>query len=123
MIPTIKVLAQLIVGLGLLNVWLLRFNRQTAYRGGSAQNMRQEFASYGLPSFSLYLVGGLKILASLLLLAGIWIPELVLPAAAVVCVLMVGALAMHFKVSDPLKKSVPALAVFLLSLGLCLTSI
>jgi hypothetical protein len=37
----------------------------------------------------------------------------------VVAVLMLGAVAMHFKVGDPFKKSVPALAV----LVLCVTVI
>jgi len=39
----------------------------------------------------------------------------VAPAAGVVAVLMVGALAMHVKVKDPAKKSVPAL----LMLAMC----
>lgn len=51
-------IAQLIVGLGLLNVWLIRFNKATAYRGGAAQSMKQEFAAYGLPEWFCYVVGG-----------------------------------------------------------------
>ena len=42
-------IAQLIIALGILNVWLLRFNKATIYRGGSAKNMKEEFATYGLP--------------------------------------------------------------------------
>jgi len=105
---------QIIVGCGLLNVWLLRFNKSTAYRGGTAANMREEFAAYGLPAWSCYLVGVLKVGSALALLAGLVHPPLVLPAAVIIAVLMAGAVAMHVKVGDPFKKSVPALSVLAL---------
>ena len=95
-------------------MWLLRFNKATAYRGGTAANMREEFAAYGLPAWSCYLVGFLKIASALALLGGLLYPALVLPATVVVAVLMAGALAMHLKVGDPLKKSLPALSVLIL---------
>jgi len=99
---------------GLLNVWLVRVNKRTAYRGGTSANMLGEFAACGLPAWSCYLVGFLKVASALALLAGLFYPKLVLPAAVVVAVLMVGAVAMHFKVGDPFKKSVPALSVLTL---------
>ncbi len=107
-------LSQIIVGLGLLNVWLLRFGKPTAFRGGGAANMKEEFATYGLPAWSCYVVGFLKVGSALALLAGFFIPVLVLPAAAIVAALMVGAVVMHWKVGDPLKKSVPAISLLLL---------
>lgn len=107
---------QIIVALGLLNVWLLRFNKSTAYRGGNARSMREEFAAYGLPVWLCYLVGFLKVTSALALLAGFFLPELVLPAASIIAVLMVGALAMHVKVKDPAIKSLPAFLV----LAMCL---
>lgn len=107
-------ICQIIVGVGLLNVWLLRFNKPTAYRGGTSTTMLGEFAAYGLPAWSCYLVGFLKVASALALLAGLLYPNLVLPAAVVVAVLMIGAVAMHFKVGDPFKKSVPALSVLVL---------
>lgn len=111
---TLVQICQIIVGCGLLNVWLLRFNKPTAYRGGTAANMPGEFATYGLPAWSCYLVGCLKVVSAVALLAGLLYPMLVLPAAFVVAVLMIGAVAMHFKVGDPFKKSVPALLVLVL---------
>ncbi|MBN2507833.1 MAG: DoxX family protein [Verrucomicrobia bacterium] len=111
---TLVQICQIIVGLGLLNVWLLRFNKPTAYRGGTAANMLGEFAAYGLPAWSCYLVGFLKVASAFALLAGLLYPKPVLPAATVVAVLMLGAVAMHVKVRDPFKKSVPALAVLVL---------
>jgi len=113
---TIVQICQILVGCGLLNVWLLRFNKSTAYRGGSAANMLEEFAAYGLPAWSCYLVGLLKVASAFALLAGLIYPALVLPAAGVVAILMAGALAMHVKVGDPVKKSLPALSVLILSL-------
>ncbi|MBK6485462.1 MAG: DoxX family protein [Gemmatimonadetes bacterium] len=109
-------LLQVIVALGLLNVWLVRAGRSTAYRGGGAKTMVEEFAAYGLPDWMRKLVGVLKIGAAIALLAGIWVPVLVAPTALLVSVLMLGALAMHVKIGDPIRKSVPAAIV----LALCI---
>ncbi len=112
---SIPSILQLIVGLGLLNVWLLRPKSTTGYRGGEARSLREEFEVYGLPGFAFYVVGGLKIVAGVVLIAGIWAPLPVRLAAGVVAALMVGALVMHVKVGDPAKKSVPAALMLLLS--------
>jgi uncharacterized membrane protein YphA (DoxX/SURF4 family) len=111
-------LLQIVVGLGLLNVWLLRGRSSTPYRGGAAQTLQQEFAAYGLPGFAFYLVGALKVGAALVLLAGVWMALPVRAAAGLVAVLMIGALAMHFKVGDPLMKSLPAALMLALSLAI-----
>ena len=108
-------LLQLIVGLGLFNVWLVRGRSATSYRGGAAQTLREEFATYGLPGFAFYLVGALKIGAALVLIAGVWIALPVRAAAGLVAALMIGAIAMHFKVGDPLMKSLPAALMLALS--------
>lgn len=112
---TLVQICQVIVGCGLLNVWLLRFNKPTAYRGGTAASMREEFAAYGLPAWFCYLIGFLKVTSAFALLAALIYPSLALPAASVVAVLMAGAVGMHIKVGDPLKKSLPALSVLVLS--------
>ena len=65
-----------------------------------------------------YLVGGLKITVAIMLIVGIWVPSLVTPAAAVLVVLMLGAIGMHIKVSDPLKKALPATLVLLMSVAI-----
>ena len=108
-------LLQLIVGLGLFNVWLVRGRSATSYRGGAAQTLQEEFATYGLPGFAFYLVGALKIGAALVLIAGVWIALPVRAAAGLVAALMIGAIAMHFKVGDPLMKSLPAALMLALS--------
>lgn len=106
---------QVLVALGLLNVWLFRVGRRSVYRGGNAKTMREEFAVYGLPRWSMVVVGALKVGAAICLIAGLWIHFLVMPAALTICVLMVGALAMHLKVRDNAQKSLPALALLVLS--------
>ena len=47
---------QLIISVGLINVWFFRVNKATDYRGGNAKNMQEEFLAYGLPIWSMYLV-------------------------------------------------------------------
>lgn len=108
-------LLQIIVGLGLLNVWLVRRGSSTSYRGGAAKTLQEEFATYGLPGFAFYLVGALKVGAALVLIAGVFVALPVQAAAALVAVLMLGAVAMHFKVGDPLVKSLPAVLMLAMS--------
>ena len=120
---TIGLILQAIVGLGLLNVWLLRRQSATAYRGGEAKNLKDEFATYGLPAPMFYIVGGLKIVCGVLLLVGMAYPPVVLPAAAVVAVLMMGAVAMHLKVGDPVSKFVPAALMLAMSGAICAISV
>jgi uncharacterized membrane protein HdeD (DUF308 family) len=117
---TLRTILQLIVGLGILNVWLLRANRSTAYRGGEAKSLREEFATYGLPAWFFYLVGALKITCALCLLVGIWLHALVIPGAAGLTVLMAGAFTMHLKVRDPFRKAWPSLVMLALSLAIAL---
>jgi hypothetical protein len=112
---------QIIIALGLLNVWVLRFHRNTAYRGGDSHSMEEEFEVYGLPGWFVYVIGTLKAGVAICLIVGVWLHILVLPAALLLCALMLGALAMHVKVRDPVKKSVPALIILILSMTLCLT--
>lgn len=108
---------QALVALGLFNVWLLRPLTATPYRGKDAQNLREEFAAYGLPEAAFWVVGGLKVAAGVILMAGILLPlqGVVTLAAGTVVVLMVGALAMHVKVGDPMIRSVPALIMLVMS--------
>jgi hypothetical protein len=116
---SISTILQVVVALGLLNVWLVRPRSATSYRGGNAQSLKEEFAAYGLPDFFFYLVGALKIGSAMALIAGIWNKSFVLPAAALVALLMVGALVMHARVKDPAIKSLPAFLMLVMSAGLC----
>lgn len=107
---------QLIIALGLINVWIFRFNKTTAYRGGDAKNIVEEFAVYGLPKWFCYFIGFLKLTSAVLLLAGFFYKELILPASLLVVFLMLGAVLMHLKVKDPISKALPAGSMLLMGL-------
>ena len=117
---TVPAVLQLIVGLGLLNVWLVRPKSATAYRGGGANSLQEEFTVYGLPSAAFYIVGALKVTAAVVLILGVWIPLPVQLAAGVVAALMVGAIIMHAKVRDPLVRAVPATIMLILTSAIVL---
>jgi hypothetical protein len=114
-LTTIVSVAQVVVALAILNVWILRFGKATSWRGGEAANMREEFAVYGLPDWFMFTIGFLKISLSALLIVGLWVPALTKPAATGMALLMIGAIAMHFKAGDAPRKSLPAFVV----LSLC----
>lgn len=78
--------------------------------------MREEFLAYGLPVWFMYVVGALKLICAVMLLAGVWVEVLVLPAAIGLAVLMAGAVSMHIKVKDSPKKALPATTVLVLSI-------
>jgi len=108
-------IVQIVVALGIFNVWILRFGKATSYRGGSASNMKEEFDHYGLPSGSVYVIGALKLLCASLLLVGLFVPAATRPGAVGLVILMLGAVSMHLKVRDPLRKAVPAITMLVLS--------
>ena len=99
---------QLLIILGILNVWVLRLNQKTSYRGGNSQSLREEFSTYGFPFWFFYLIGALKILFAVSMAIGFWIPKFVPIAAAGLGLLMVGAIISHIKVNDTFIKYVPA---------------
>jgi len=112
---SLVIICQIIIALGIFNVWVIRYGKETSWRGGEAKNMKEEFAAYGLPSGFMVLIGAAKILLASCLIIGIWIPVLVKPSAIAMAFLMIGAVSMHIKVKDPLQKSLPAFTMLLLS--------
>ena len=113
-IPLLKI----IVGLSILNVWLIQNNKNTKWRGGDATDIVEEFEEYGLPVWSVYVVGAIKVVLSILLIGSIWVPALTFPAAAGLAFLLAGSVVMHLKISDPLYKSFPAALFLLMCLGI-----
>ncbi len=101
----ISIIAQLIVALSVLYVWVFRFD-----------NIVTEFKQYGLSDLTRTMVGTSKIILSTLLVVGIWFGDLVLVPALLMALLMVAAQYFHFKVKNPWQKHIPSL--FLLALCL-----
>ncbi len=115
-------LAKLIIFAGIVNVWFFRANRGTRWRGGQAESMQEEFEVYGLSRAMMLMVGTLKVVSAIVLVISIWYPFLAVPASAAMGFLMVGAIWMHLRVRDPLKKSLPAFLLLLLSVFIWLAS-
>lgn len=113
---------KIIIFISIINVWFFRFNKPTPWRAGESGSMKDEFKAYGLSETILYIVGGLKVLSATLLLISIWVPTVTHYAATVMALLMAGAIGMHLKVQDPLKKSFPAFLFLVLSLVLLANS-
>jgi uncharacterized membrane protein YphA (DoxX/SURF4 family) len=114
----ISLAPQIALAFGIFNVWLLRQGKPSQWRGGSAMNMKEEFQYYGLPIWLMKVVKALKLSLALGLVIGFCIPVLTKPSAFGITLLMVGAILMHVKVKDPIKKSVPAATMLLLSLAI-----
>lgn len=108
----LDIILKLIVSLSILNVWLLRANKASTYRGGKAQNIKQEFEAYGLSENTMKAVGFVKCLLAVLLLVSIVYQPIEMIAVAGICIMMAGAIFMHFKINDPAMKAMPA-ALFL----------
>ncbi len=108
-------IAQTAAALWILNVWFMRFNKDTGYRGGNAINMKEEFEEYGLSETTMYAVGAAKVSLAGLMLAGHVAPRVVRPASIGLAVFMLGAIGMHIRVGDPVKRYLPALSVFSLA--------
>jgi uncharacterized membrane protein YphA (DoxX/SURF4 family) len=100
----------------------LKFNKSTIYRGGDAANTIEEFLVYGIDKPFLYLIGALKIAAAVGLLLGFFYKKFVIPCASIITVLMIGAVAMHFKVSDEAHKFFPAALMLLCGLSIIILS-
>ena len=88
------ILLKFIIGLSIINVWLFRTSKSSQWRGGEASNLKAEFEAYGLSKDTMKLVG----------------------TVYGISILMLGAIAMHFKIKDPIKKSFPAFTFLILSL-------
>jgi uncharacterized membrane protein YphA (DoxX/SURF4 family) len=108
-------IAQAAAALWIFNVWFNRFDKDTGYRGGDATNMKEEFEEYGFSENTMYAVGAAKVSLASLMLVGLFKPKVTRPASIGLAAFMAGAIAMHIKVGDPVKRYLPALSVFSLS--------
>jgi hypothetical protein len=84
--------------------------------------MKEEFHVYGLSTNCMIIVRAFKVFFAGLLILGYWWPALTLFGALGMASLMAAAVLMHMKVRDPIRKSLPAASLFLLSLFVAMTS-
>jgi len=118
----LNIALQLIVGLSILNVWLLQYKKPTQWRGGNATTIKEEFTTYGLPIWSSYIIGALKVALAVALISAIWFPSFLKPSAIGLAILLAGSVVMHVKINDPLKKSFPAFLFLCMCLYLAFLS-
>lgn len=109
---TFAVVAQIIVAVSILYVWIFRFD-----------NIVNEFTQYNLGALTRSIVGAVKIALSTLLVAGIWYPSLVLIPALLLAFFMVAAQYFHFKAGNPWQKHMPSLLLLLLCLFIAAISL
>ncbi|MFT4665650.1 MAG: hypothetical protein ACI9RM_002346 [Ulvibacter sp.] len=114
----IGIILKIIVGLSILNVWLIQPNKATKWRGGNAKTIIQEFEVYGLSKQFCYFIGFLKVSLALTLLASIQFETLALIGSLGLAVLLLGSIAMHLKVNDKLLKSFPAFLFLMMNLAI-----
>ncbi|WP_439153327.1 DoxX family protein [Winogradskyella sp.] len=113
---------KLIVALSILNVWLIQPKKKTKWRGGDATTIIEEFKAYGLSETFCYVVGFLKVGLALILLASLKFENLTLIGSIGLSLLLLGSIAMHVKIKDPLFKSFPAFLFIVLNLIIILLS-
>ena len=99
---------KLIVGLSILNVWLIQPNKPSKWRGGDATTITEEFSVYGLSKTFYYIVFAVKVGLAILLLVSIKYDVFSLYSSIGLAALLGGSIAMHLKVKDALFKSFPA---------------
>tara|TARA_B100001758_G_C18388040_1_gene601278 strand:- start:411 stop:785 length:375 start_codon:yes stop_codon:yes gene_type:complete len=113
----IIIILKVIAALGIFNVWILRYNKATEFRGGKAMSLKEEFETYGLNLWSMYIIGGIKISISILFIVSCFSEDINILdfyGAAIMSLIMIGAILMHLKVNDPFKKSIPAITMLVM---------
>jgi|TARA_B100000795_G_C22580927_1_gene353767 tellurite resistance protein TehA-like permease len=101
----IAILAQLIIAISILIVWVFRFD-----------NIVVEFKQYDISDLVRSMVGASKIALATLLIVGIFYKEVVFISALLMAFLMVCAQIAHIKVKNPLSKYIPSFLLLILSL-------
>ena len=107
---------KLIVGLSILNVWLIQPNKPSKWRGGDATTITEEFSVYGLSKTFYYIVFAVKVGLAILLLVSIKYDIFSLYSSIGLAALLGGSMAMHLKVKDALFKSFPAFLFMIMNL-------
>jgi DoxX-like family len=107
----LMILIKIAVALSVYYVWIFRYF-----------NVVKEFQLFGLNDVTRNFVGACKISFSALLIAGIWIPEVILISSIGMAFFMVCAQYFHFKVKNPFQKHLPSLVLLILCLFLIFNS-
>jgi len=91
-------ICKVLLSVSLFYVWVVRY-----------ENIKKEFIQYKLPNWLRDLVGILKLSFSLMILSSD--RNLVWMGSMGIIILMIGALATHVRVKNPLSKMIPAISL------------
>ena len=114
---------KIIVGISIINVWLIQPNKPSKWRGGDATSIIEEFNVYGLSKTFYNIIFVVKVGLAVLLLVSIKYDFLTLYSSLGLATLLLGSIAMHFKVKDALFKSFPAFLFMAMNLVIAYLSI
>jgi len=114
---------KIIIGISILNVWLIQSNKHTKWRGGDATTIIEEFNVYGLSKSFYVAIYILKVSLAILLLASIQFDVLTLVSSLGLALLLLGSILMHVKVKDAWYKSFPAFLFMLMNLVIAFLSL
>jgi len=116
LIDYLLIILKVIIGISILNVWLIQPQKSTRWRGGNATTIVEEFKVYGFSKSFCYVIGFLKVSLALLLLASIKFEVLTIVASLGLAALLTGSIIMHLIVKDKLYKSFPAFLFLVMNL-------
>ena len=114
---------KIIIGISILNVWLIQSKKHTKWRGGAATTIIEEFNVYGLSKSFYAAIYFLKVSLAILLLASIQFDVLTLVSSLGLALLLLGSILMHVKVKDAWYKSFPAFLFMLMNLVIAFLSL
>ena len=110
----IEIIIQIVIAIGIFNVWIVRLKKPSIYRGGNSESMESEFKAYGFNNSVMKIIGFSKLALACLLILGIWYPDLVDISAFLMGCLMIGAIGVHIKLTTIIYESLIDLLKFLL---------
>lgn len=93
-------ITQLTIALSVIFVWIFRY-----------KNIQKDFELFGLNKI-IKPVGITKVLLSIFLIIGLWIPQTTLISSASMGVFMLSAQYFHWSVNNPLYKKLPSIILF-----------
>ena len=104
---------QLIIGVSILLVWLVRSHVPSNFRVGGANNLKEEVLEVGLPIIFYDIMKVVKPMFAFFLIFGLFYNPMTLPSMIFTTIFMSGALWMHIKAKDNFVKIIPALTLLI----------
>lgn len=118
----VAILLQVFVALVIFNVWTVRSDKPTKYRGGSARTLREEFVEFGLSEKIFLYTSLIKPMLAVALIVAIFFPFMTIPTALAMAFLMASALLMHYRIRDKFVKFIPAGVTFACCIAIVIVS-